>query len=45
MKNYRRQFVEIFDIKKKDFGYLQKIDEKDEKKLTFLEESIVRIED
>ena len=42
MKEYRKEFVKLFDIKKKDFGYLQKMDEKMH---TFLEKSIVRIEE
>ena len=42
VKEYRKEFVKLFDIKKKDFGYLQKMDEKMH---TFLEKSIVRIEE
>ena len=41
VKEYRKEFVKLIDIKKKDFGYLQKMNEN---KQTFLEKSIVRIE-
>ena len=39
---YRKKFIESFDIKIKDFGYIQK---RDENNKTFLEKSIVRLED
>ena len=39
---YRKNFIECFDIKIKDFGYIQK---RDENNKTFLEKSIVRLED
>ena len=39
---YRKTFIKQFDIKNKDFGYLQKVDDKNH---TFLRKSIIRIED
>ena len=40
---YRKNFIECFDIKIKDFGYIKKKDKNDNK--TFLEKSIIRHED
>ena len=40
--DYRNKFIELFDISTNDFGYLQK---KDNNQRSFLEKSIVRVED
>ena len=39
---YRQKFIECFDINIKDFGYIQN---RDENNKTFLEKSVVRLED